>query len=93
MNPIALVFKRVTQRTMTNLAGKNPKGQKLWGLYVGKKDIAYINRDLKGRDSMEAEIHESLHAIFPYANENEVTRGAEILSYLMYDKLRYSKRK
>jgi hypothetical protein len=93
MNVLALKFKRVSHSTIERHVGKkiNKGEDRYWGCCDIKKDVAYIRSDLFGRDSMEAEIHESMHAILPNLTEDQVSRVGEVLSYLMYDKLGYRK--
>jgi hypothetical protein len=54
--------------------------------------VIEIKRGQDERDELDTDIHEVLHASFPWMREWQVTRTANDLTALLFDKLKYRKK-
>lgn len=61
--------------------------QKVWGL-ADSEGIIYLDSRLKGKKHLEILIHETLHLLFPEAEEDEIVQKSIILTNLIW-KQRY----
>lgn len=64
-------------------------GHELWGLCEHDRKVIRIVRNQKPRHAMDTDLHEALHAIFPYLQEHAIHNASRDLTELLYDKLGY----
>lgn len=51
--------------------------------------VIRIRKGQEPKDWLDTHIHEALHAIFPFLDEEAVTQGAHDLTALLFDTLEY----
>lgn len=64
-------------------------GEPCDGDCLHEKHVIRICRGLEPRNEMETDIHESLHAMFPWLQEWWVQQAGRDLTALLFDKLHY----
>ena len=69
--------------------GFNGKGPRKIGLCDGEKRIISILKSLEGKERLDTEIHEALHAAGWHIDEEFVSQFGQDLSTILYDQLGY----